>query len=326
MKKIILGLLIAFSPINLIGKATPEAIGNLALTVYIDKEKTDIPQSAYRILQNKMNQMISKKGIGGMDNQRFIMTANVYELTKDITATAPPMHAITIEVTFYIGDGIDGILFASKSITGKGVGETEDKAYINALKAVKPLDPELSEFVEEGKVKIIEYYDFNIERIIAEANSIKNMEKYDEAINLLMSVPKASDGYLKAMEAAESIYKEKVEIEAEKNKEKMEQESAMLLNKAKNIWSSGLNFQSAKEATAILSNINPHSSSFTEAERLRAEIENEIKTSNQREWETMQKDKEMEYQLEMSYLNACKEIAIAEAENTPDVVYEFYWW
>lgn len=277
--------------------------------------------------------MVSKNGVGCSDNQRFIITANVNELTRDITATAPPMIAITLEVTFYIGDGINGTLFASQSITGKGVGETEDKAYINALKAIRTLDAEFNSFITKGKKKIIEYYNYNIDKIMSEAVAMKEAGNFDEAISLLMSVPNVSDVYIKAMNLCTALYKERADNEA-----------AKLLNKAKTIWSSGMNLQSAKEAAAVLANIDPNSSSFNESEQLRSQIEDKIKELDQREWEMLQKEKEQEwamqqkkldlqqkeqeqdYQLEMHYIDACKEIAVAEAQNQPDIVYEFLWW
>lgn len=334
MKKIIFLILATLLSINCL-KSRPyiDEIGNIILSVYIDKEKTPIPQNAYRILQNKMNQIVSKNGIGCSENQRFIITANVNELTRDITATAPPMLAITLEVTFYIGDGTDGTLFASQSITGKGVGETEDKAYINALKSIRTLDAEFNSFIIKGKTKIIEYYNYNIDQIMAEAIAMKDAGNFDEAISLLMSVPNVSDVYIRAMNLCTTLYKERAENEA-----------ARLLNKAKTIWSRGMDLQSAKEAAAVLADIDPNSSFFNESEQLRLQIEDRIKELDQREWEMLQKEKEQEwemqqkklemqqkedernYQLEMYYIDACKEIAVAEAKNQPDIVYEFLWW
>ena len=130
---------------NNLGKA--DDFGRLALSVYLDRGKTQLPSAAYSILQNKMQTIVAKNGIGAVANQRFIMTANCNLLTKDITPTAPPMHAYTVEVTFYIGDGIEGTLFSTTSVTAKGVGETPDKAYIAALKAVKPNDPAFADFM-----------------------------------------------------------------------------------------------------------------------------------------------------------------------------------
>lgn len=38
------------------------------------------------------------------------------------------MHAPTVETTFYVGDGVNGTLYSTVSLTSKGVGETYDSA------------------------------------------------------------------------------------------------------------------------------------------------------------------------------------------------------
>ena len=82
------------------------------------------------------------------------------------------MHSYTLAVTFYIGDGIDGLKYASYTSTVKGVGENTNKAYASALKNIKANDPNFSTFIQKGKTKIIEYYNSRCDFILKEANTL----------------------------------------------------------------------------------------------------------------------------------------------------------
>ena len=94
-------------------KGKSNDIGRILLNGYVSDQAESIPSIAKKMLKNKMNQIATKNGMGGSSlNPRFIITPNISVLTKDITPTAPPMIAITLDVTLYVGDGIEGTLFA----------------------------------------------------------------------------------------------------------------------------------------------------------------------------------------------------------------------
>lgn len=81
------------------------------------------------------------------------MTANVVTVTKDVLGTAPTSIAYTLNVTFYIGDGIEGNKFTTLSKNVKGVGINETKALINAFKNINSSDSEIQSFISKGKKK-----------------------------------------------------------------------------------------------------------------------------------------------------------------------------
>lgn len=169
MKRVLLIAWTLLAAIPVFGQnnyAKADDFGRIVLTVHLDAEKSHVPKNAARILKNKMSQIVTQNGMGGSIVQRFIITANVNVLTQDITPTAPPMHAYTLDITFYIGDGVQGTLFSSTSVRAKGVGETEDKAFIAALKAVKVKDEAFAEMIATGKQRILEYYNSQCDMIL----------------------------------------------------------------------------------------------------------------------------------------------------------------
>ncbi|GAB1474529.1 hypothetical protein MASR2M69_19700 [Bacteroidota bacterium] len=140
MKKILSLLLLVLAVYsaqaqNTLGKT--DDIGRIALAVMVPDMAENIPAGAKQLLENKMMQIatINGLGAGGMD-PRFCIVPMVNVLTKDVTPTAPPMIAMNMEITFYIVDAISQTIFAQSTIAGKGVGQTEDKAFISGIRNV----------------------------------------------------------------------------------------------------------------------------------------------------------------------------------------------
>jgi hypothetical protein len=290
-------------------------IGRISLSSVVPEQIEGLTPAAQSSLRNKLNQIASKNGMGGSSlNNRFIITANVSVLTKDITATAPPMNAYTLDVTLYIGDGIEGTLFSSISVSLKGVGETETKAYLAALKNLKVDDPKYQSFIEKGKNKIIEFYNSKCDFILKEAEMLSSRNEFDEAILKLINIPDVcKDCYNKAMEAVKPIYQKKIDRECK-----------IKLEEAKGIWSAGQDIASAEKACAILVNIDPSASCFAEVQDLNKKIAEKVKQIDDREWKYTLKNQAQESER----IQAIKAIGVAYGNNQPqNVTYKYSgWW
>ncbi len=247
----------------------------LPLTVWIPDDIEVIPPLAADILQNKLMQIATQNGISGSsDITRFIFTANIKLLTKDITPTAPVMHAYTMSINMYIGDGINGKAFSSYSTTVKGVGENETKAYLSGIKNIKTSNPEYQRFIEEGKSKIIAYFNAQCDFIIKQAKTLANMNRFEEAIWNLSTIPDVCpECWNKAQNALAPIFKQMINFDC---KQKIIQ--------ANNIWNAGQSWNAANEAGTILSSIDPNSSCLGEIKTLANKIEKRIIEVDKREW------------------------------------------
>lgn len=324
MKKLVLYVicLVCFASAN--AQNTEKSLddfGRIMISTYIDRGKTQLPETSYNVLQNKLTSIVTKNGLGSAMGQRFIITANCNLLTKDITATAPPMHAYTVEVTLYVGDGIEGTLFATYSTTCKGVGETPDKAYLSALKNIKTNNPDIANFLEEGKTRIIEYYNSQCDFIITRAKSQAAMENYDEALYMLATIPDVcKDCFMKAQTELPGLYQSKI------NKE-----CAMYLNQARSAWLSRGNAGNARdaamEASLLLSQINPNADCYDDALALMKQIGKKMEEIDNREWDMLKRMEENRHKEALSSINAAKEIEMAWAKNQPKTIYNIKgWW
>ncbi|MEI6765831.1 MAG: hypothetical protein WCM76_09335 [Bacteroidota bacterium] len=288
--------------------------GRLALAVWVPEQIEGMPIESRKNLENKLSQIVTANGMGGAAvNTRFIITANVTVQTKDITATAPPMQAYTLDVTMYIGDGFEGKSFSSYTTTCKGVGENEVKAYNAALKNIKTNDPNYQAFLEKGKTKIIEYYNAQCDFIIKGAKTAAGMNNFDEAIWNLTNVPDAcSDCWNKCMNAVAPIFQQKIDFECKTK-----------LNEAQNTWNASQSWDAAQAAGAILSTIDPKSSCYGDAKALSDKIGKRILEVDKREWNFKW---EQEIGLERDMIKAYRDIGVAYGNGqAKTIIYKTLW-
>ncbi|WP_396209626.1 hypothetical protein [Flavobacterium sp.] len=323
MKKIyILLLLITYSNVgfsqNNLGSSNDEA--RISLLAVFPQQVSKISEEAKAVLINKMNLITSKYGIGGSTaKQRFIITANVIELTKDITPTTPAIYTYNLQLTLYIGDGIAGTLFSSLPISLKGSGKSEAKAYIMALKGLDTNDPKYGAFIEEGKTKIIKYYNSKCDFLLKEAEMLTSKNEFDAAIATLTAIPEVcKDCYDRAMSAVAPIYKQQIDRQCKAS-----------LMEAKNAWNQSQDASGASAASNYLGQIDPNASCYSEAIALSNSIAKRIKELDQREWNFQMKQQQDDVDIQKATIKAARDIGVAYG-NGPKanvVQYNVYgWW
>ena len=275
MKKI----LSVFVILNIIAGVTAQAklddFGRIILNTYLP-DNIAIPSEAKSLLTNKLSQIASNNGMGGSQvNPRFIITANVNVGTKDIIAGPPQLIAQNLDVTLYVGDAVTNTIFSNTTITMKGVGTNENKAFIEAFKTMNPKNKDVVAFLEEGKTKIISYYSTNCDFIIKEAQTLVKQQKYDEAIYQLSLVPDVcQDCYFKCLDTLGSIYQKKIDADCK-----------IKLNEAKSIWAEAQNPIGAEKTGDILSTINPMASCQSTVSAFIKSIDAKLKADEKARWE-----------------------------------------
>jgi len=299
---------------NDLGKSDDAA--RIAITPYLDSS-LGFNNEVSKQLRNKMTAILTKQGLAGSKNQRFIITANADVLSEDIVVTTQEMYQYQLDVHFIIGDGIEGTKFAMASQEVTGLGETKAAAYIAAIKKIKPSDPAFQAMIEEAKNKIIEYYNSKCDFIISEAQTFAQKQDYDVAIFKLMSVPDVcKDCYDKCMTAVQPIFQAKID-----------DEGARFLAEARNIWGAGQDASAADAAGSVLAQINPSSKSYAEAEKLSATIAKRVKELDQREWEFQLKQQQDAVDIEKANIKAVRDIGVAWGEHQQPVTYNIRtWW
>ena len=314
INQIVLAMLLVLSSATTFAQSDASKDENrIILTSWVPPTIEGMPKIARKNLQNKLKQVLTRNGLAGSPfNSRFIISANVMVMTKDILPGPPPMHAYNLDITLYIGDGYEGTVFASESISVKGVGTNENKAYISALKRINPKNPDIKAFLKTGKEKIVQYYKDNCDIIIRKAQTLADQNKNAEAIFMLSAIPSACEEcFVKATNAIKPIYQKLIDRDC---KEK--------LQKATAIWNAAQDMAAAEEAGAMLASIDPDAACGPEARALSKKIAAKVNKIDDREWKYILKDQ----QQESERIQAIRDIGVAYGNGQPkNVTYKSLW-
>ena len=150
----------------------------LPISVYAGEESEVFPQGAKAMIENKLTQLLTQNGIAGMNyHGQFLLTVTTTPLDKDIIAGPPAKISETMEMNLYIVDVYAKTIFSSTSMTVRGLGETENKCYLNAISRMPLRSQAITKFINEGKEKIIAYYDHEAP-ILIRWRSKSNMRRH----------------------------------------------------------------------------------------------------------------------------------------------------
>lgn len=279
-----------------------------------------IPEEAARNLETKLQNALTTNGYA--DNgciERFVLTAHVDIIQKDITPTTPARISEKMDITLMVGDVVENKLYASVTLQVAGIGINENKTFINAFRTIKGDNPKIQQILNEAKAKIIEYYTEQCPVIIQKAQSMVTKQSYDEAIFLLTSVPDVCrECFTRCQQEAGVVYQQKIDAE-----------STILLEKARTVWATNQSAQGASKVADIISQINPRSNNYDKVSELRKAVGQKLEADARRDWDFKMKQYEDNQQFKRSIIDAIKAIGVAWGKNQPTTVYRTvirHWW
>ena len=276
----------------------------LPISVYAADDSESFPQGAKAMIENKLTQLLTRNGIAGLDyTGQFLLTVTTTPLDKDIIPGPPAKIAEKMEMNLYIIDAYAKTIFSSTSMTVKGLGETENKCYLNAISRMPLQTPAIAKFVDEGKNKIIEYYDHEGEALIKKAQFLASQKNYEEAIYWVSLIPQQSKHYDAALKAGIDIYHMYIDNECTIN-----------LAKARQEWAAQQNSIGAAAAGEYLANILPDAKCYGEAMELYKEIKGKVLD----DWKFEMKKYQDGVNLQSQQIDAMRQIGVAYGNHQPN--------
>ena len=338
-------------------------VNRICISAYIPDFQSNVSSKIRSDLKSKLDQIITNTGLGNSSNNRFILTAKINEITKDILPTTPVSYLYTLEVVLMLGDGVQGTLFSVLSIPLKGTGKSESTAYMNAIAKMKSNSSEYTDFIEKGKLKIIEYYNSQCDFILKDAQTLAGIKNYNEAIYTLASVPEVcKECYNKCLDKITEVYKAKIENECQQNiaqaktliaqdnynaaadmlsaitpdmqcyskaeaviKDINDHKCAVSLGEAKGYWVS----HDVGSTSMALSSIPSDSKCYAEAMVLAKEVEKYVKETEKRDFEVMKQQIKNEQDSKMADIKAARDIGVAYGNNQTKTITTYNisgWW
>ena len=275
----------------------------LPISVYAADDTESFPQGAKAMMENKLTQLLTRNGIAGLDYMgQFILTVTTTPLDKDIIPGPPAKIAEKMEMNLYIVDAYAKTIFSSTSLTVKGLGETENKCYLNAITHMPLQTPQMAQFIEEGKNKIIEYYDHEGETLLKKAAYLAGQKKYEEALFIVSLIPQQSKHYDAALAAGLDIYQQHIDNQCNIN-----------LAAARMAWAAEQNSKGAYAAGDYLANILPDAKCYDEAMELYKEIKGKVLD----DWKFEMKKYQDGVDIEKLRIDAARQVGIAYGTHQP---------
>jgi hypothetical protein len=312
MKKIILICLIVVKSAFVYSQQANAINMGISILPVVSNDTKYVPSESKSLLQTKLTQIVTQNGIGNIGDGRFVITASVTTIDKQVLgAQSPPQILYQLQVNLYVADLVDKNIFATTSITTKGIGINEQKSMMNAISQIQPKNKDIQAFVDEARKKIVDYYNQNCDKIIARAQSNANQRKFQEALQTLNNIPDVcSECFTKGSAAASKIFTAYQDQLCNEN-----------LASARTVWAAGLDKESADKAAEYLSNIYPDAKCYSDAQKLVVEI----KSRTNELWKFEVKKYQDGVDLEKQRIKAWRDIGVAYGENQPDVVYDVNW-
>lgn len=276
------------------------------ITPYMPDEIANNFPDASKILESKLNNILSANKIKTqMGDSRFVLTGNWVPETKDVVGGAPAQIAYTLNINLYIGDGELGTKYVSETFRVKGVGATEEKAHLAAIRNLQASNQKMSEFVQKGKERIIDYYEQNKDNLLSSINALITKQDYDEAVYQLCLIPMECSYYLEVQEKINGVYQRIIDNQAEP-----------IFTEAKALWASNQNADGASKVIDLVSQIDPNASCYPDVQKFIASVNAKINLINERAYATYQKKLAHRQEMDKLELEAQREQNRLDAEVT----------
>lgn len=275
----------------------------LPISVYAADDSESFPQGAKAMIENKLTQLLTKNGIAGLDYLgQFVLTVTTTPLDKDIIAGPPAKIAEKMEMNLYIVDAYAKTVFSSTSFTVRGLGETENKCYLNAISHMPLQTPQVTQFISDGKRKIVAYYDHEGEALIKKARFLAKQKDYEQALYLVSLIPQQSRHYDAALTAGLEIYQQQIDNECN-----------IYLAAARQAWAAEQNAKGAAAAGEYLANILPDAGCYDEAMALYREIKGKVLD----DWKFEMKKYQDGIDIQKLQIDAARQVGIAYGTHQP---------
>lgn len=297
MKKSFIILLLAVMTLSVQAQSSQAPEAALALRVLVEEPVEPAPLASKQLIEQKLNTLLTQNGIASMDYLgQFFITARAIPTSKDIIAGPPTKISETLEVALYIADYYNQLVFATTTTTVKGIGETDTRCYLNALKQLKLNTPEMKKFVAEGKRKVLDYYNTQADKMIAKAQLLAQQKNFEEALWIVSTIPAECDKYADALAAGKVIYQQYIDHLCNVN-----------LAKARTTWAAGQDVITADAAGEFLSQIYPDAQCYGEAMELYKEIKGKVLD----DWKFEMKKYQDGVDIEKERIHAMRDVGVA---------------
>lgn len=282
-------------------------VGKIALSVVMPENVDGLEISQISKLETKIFQIVSSTGLSasGYDNNFVIYPKFAIYETNVVEGGMENITISTCELSLFIKQVDNNLIFSTISKQLKGSGKTKSTAITNAISKISTTDKEFKTFIETGKNKIITYYESKCIDIISKSEGLVNVQDFEQALGLLMTVPEEVSCYNKIQDKSIEAYKA---FQNHKCKIQLQEAKTQL---ASNNYTGSL---------TILGQIDPSTICFKEADALMKNVAAKVDAEEKKQWDIKMKIYRDNVAMEKERIRAVKDIAVAYYRSRPTKV------
>ncbi len=283
----------------------------IPMSVFVLEQSNAVPMNAADKLEAKLGQALALQGVnGGIEYSTFSLVAIPIETSKNVVSGIQPMVTVSLDLTLFIGNNITGDKLATTSVKLRGAGTSEEKAYSVAFNSLNYSDATLQSWIKGCTAKIVAYYDREIPNLIRQANQLRTLHKYEEALALLSSIPACCKQIDMVDAALLSTWSSFVNHNGQ-----------ICLAQARSVWAANQNVEGANTAALLLSEIYSDASCYPEALALAKDIQ----TRMGEEWTFKKKMYQDDVDLESQRIEAARAVGVAYGNNQQPETHNNHW-
>lgn len=283
-------------------------IGKMALSIIMPENVDYLDEQQLSKLETKISQIVTMNGLAASGyNNNFVIYPKLAVYENNIVESGMQnITVMSVELSLFIKQVENNLIFSTITKSLKGSGNSKQMALTNAISKIPTNDLEYKTFIENGKLKILHYYELKCTDILKKSEAYVKLKQYDQALGLLLTVPEeVSSCYSKVQEKSIEAY---IAYQTQKCAETMQSAKTTIASN---------NYVGALK---ILSEIDPSASCFKEAQKLINLAAAKIDAEEKKQWEFKMKQYKDLISLNRQRIEAAKEIAIAYYKNRPSII------
>lgn len=267
MKNYIASIFIAASTTIMTVPAVAEGC-DLAVGVVCQSDNADVPEVACSNLKKRVESMLGANGLVSVNyDAPFVVRTSFVDVTSDVLPGPPRQYTVSTTLMMQLCDAASGAVLSTFTLSGvRGVGNSSQKAFSNALRPLNAQNPRCKDFMGSASQTILDYYNSHYPSLINRAKSLAMRSEYQEALYWLSSIPECCEGYAQATELAGGIYQDFINSEG-----------LLAYQTARAAWVANPIAEGAAKALPVLLTIPQGSEAWTLAESLINEIYDTVK-------------------------------------------------
>lgn len=266
------------------------------------KSDAEVPTTVCASLQKKVEGMLGAHGLVSVNaDTPFVMWTTLTDVLSGVVPGPPRQYTVSATLLMQLCDAASGTVLSTCTVEGmKGVGNSSQKAYSNAMRILNARNPRCQDFLAGASQTILDYYNSHYPAIIERAKSFALRDDYGQALYWIFSIPECCEGYAQAADVAAGIYKDFINSEG-----------VLAFRTAQALWIADPTAGGAAKALPVLLTIPQGSDAWEQSESLVNEIYATVKDDKNFETRTKYADAS---HLEELKIEAAREIGKAWGE------------